>query len=192
MKLVETDSETVQWFPAPMHWNSDTEREEWAEFCALALLRAHEERPKRRRIRAIRQQLDSFVAALPRLTPADQAFLFIPEPDEIPVPIFALMADCEGDLESTLRQIVQADAESVVRPVEVEPFATERLGQGLRSTRYWAAADGQLMVTVRYGWRVEASGVDLCLYMVWNNPGKMAAYTDIVDDFVRSLWVSAE
>ncbi|MEV8594994.1 hypothetical protein [Streptomyces sp. NPDC052012] len=191
MTLVETDSETLQWFPTHMRWNSKEEREEWAELCALALLSAHEQRPKRRRIKAIRQQLDSFAEVLSGLAPADQAFLFIPLPDEVPVPAFILMAESEGDREATLRQIVQADAESAVRPVEVEPFATERLGEGLRSTRYWSTPDGQLMVTVRYGWRVQASGVDLCFYMVWNDPGKMAVYSDIVDDFARSLWVSA-
>ncbi|WP_055628709.1 hypothetical protein [Streptomyces hirsutus] len=190
MKLVETDSETLQWFPTHMRWNSNDEREEWAELCALALLSAHEKRPKRRRIKAVRQQLDSFAEVLSGLAPADQTFLFIPLPDDVPVPAFILMAECEGDRESTLRQIVQADAESVVRPVEVESFATERLSEGIRSTRYWSTPDGQLMVTVRYGWRVEASGVDLCFYMVWDDPGKMAFYTDIVDEFTRSLWVS--
>ena len=190
MRLVETDSETLQWFPTHMRWNSDGEREEWAELCAAALLSAHEKRPKRRRIKAVRQQLDSFAQVLTKLTPADQAFLFIPTPDQTPVPAFILMAECEGDRQTTLRSMVQADAESLVRPVEVDPFATERLGEGLRSTRYWSTPEGQLMATVRYGWRLEQINTDLCFYMVWDDPGKMAVFTDTVDDFVRSLWVN--
>jgi hypothetical protein len=74
--------------------------------------------------------------------------------------------------------------------VEVNPFTSERLGGGLRSTRYWSTADDQLMVTVRYGWRVDEAGIDLCFYMVWSDPGHMAAYADAVDDFARSLWIS--
>ncbi|MFI7018278.1 hypothetical protein [Streptomyces sp. NPDC050164] len=190
MKIVGTDSETLQWFPTHMHWNSEDEREEWAELCSLALLHAHEENPKRRRVKALRKQLAAYVANFSKLTPADQAFLFIPDPDQMPVPAFVLMAESAGDRDATLRQIVQADAESLVRPVEVDAFTTERLGEGLRSTRYWATADDQLMVTVRYGWRVEKEGLDLCFYMVWNDPGHMAAYADAVDVFARSLWIS--
>jgi hypothetical protein len=190
MKFVDTDSETLQWFPTHMHWNSEGEREEWAELCALAVLHAHEEKPKRRRINGLRKLLSAFVADFSKLTPADQAFLFIPDPDQLPVPAFLLLAESEGDRDTTLRQIIQADAESAVRPVEVDPFPTERLGEGLRSTRYWTTADDQLMVTVRYGWRVEKSGLDLCLYMVWNDPGRMAAYADAVDEFAHSLWIN--
>ncbi|MFG3716295.1 hypothetical protein ACGF8D_00620 [Streptomyces massasporeus] len=190
MKFVDTDSETLQWFPTFMQWKSEDEREEWAELCALAVLHAHEEKPKRRRIKGLRKLLSAFVENLSNLTPADQAFLFIPDPDQVPVPAFILMAESEGDRDATLRQIVQADAANLVRPVEVDPFTSERLGEGLRSTRYWSTADDQLMVTVRYGWRVEEAGIDLCFYMVWNDPGHMAAYADAVDDFARSLWVS--
>ncbi|MFJ8593213.1 hypothetical protein [Streptomyces sp. NPDC093598] len=190
MKYVDTDSETLQWFPTPMHWSSEGEREEWAELCALAVLHAHEEKPKRRRVKALRTFLAAYVKDFSKLTPADQAFLFIPVPDQMPIPAFLLMAESEGDRDTTLRQIIQADAESLIRPVEVEPFPTERLGEGLRSTRYWSTKEDQLMVTVRYGWRAEESGVDLCFYIVWNDPGHMAAYADAVDDFARSLWIS--
>ncbi|MFF0007996.1 hypothetical protein ACFYQT_31795 [Streptomyces tibetensis] len=190
MKYVDTDSETLQWFPTPMRWSSEGEREEWAELCALAVLHAHEEKPKRRRVKALRGFLASYVADFSKLTPADQAFLFVPVPDQMPVPAFLLMAESEGDRDTTLRQIIQADAESLIRPVEVESFPTERLGEGLRSTRYWSTADGQLMATVRYGWRVDEVGIDLCFYMVWNDPGRMAAYADAVDDFAKSLWIS--
>ncbi|MEV5435229.1 hypothetical protein AB0K80_04240 [Streptomyces sp. NPDC052682] len=189
MKLVDTDSETLQWFPTLMHWGSNEEREEWAELCALSVLHAHEERPKRRRVKALRQQLASFVARFPELTPADQAFLFIPDPDQAPVPSFIFMADIVGERDSTLRQIVQADAPSLLGPVEVDPFVTEHLGQGLRSTRYWSTVDDLLQATVRYGWRVDEAGVDICFYMVWNDPGRMAVYADAVDDFARSLWI---
>ncbi|MFE1247560.1 hypothetical protein [Streptomyces sp. NPDC058735] len=190
MRFVETDSETLQWFPTSMHWNSEGERDEWAELCALAVLHAHEENPKRRRIKGLRRLLSAFVADFSKLTPADQAFLFIPDPDELPVPAFLLLAESEGHRDTTLRQIVQADSERSVREVEVDPFTTERLGEGLRSTRYWSTTDERLFVTVRYGWRVEKMGIDLCFYMVWNDPGRMAAYAEAVDEFTQSLWVS--
>ncbi|MFI9616062.1 hypothetical protein ACIHCM_31015 [Streptomyces sp. NPDC052023] len=189
MKLLNTDSETLQWFPTPMHWNSDAEREEWAEMCALAVLSAHEESPKRRRVKNLRKLLAAFVADLPKLTPAQQAFLFMPDPERTPVPAFVLMAPSEGEAGPALRQIVQADAESAVRPVEVETFTTERLGQGLRSTRFWSTVNGQLMASVRFGWRVAGAGVDLCLYMVWSDPGQMAVYSDTIDEFAGSLWM---
>ncbi|WP_159054148.1 hypothetical protein [Streptomyces sp. AS58] len=69
MKLLERDSETLQRFRTPMHWNSDGEQEEWAELCALVVLHAHEARPKRRRVKDLRKLLAAFVVELPRLTP---------------------------------------------------------------------------------------------------------------------------
>ncbi|KOV59956.1 hypothetical protein ADL00_25450 [Streptomyces sp. AS58] len=112
------------------------------------------------------------------------------DPQGIHVPAFGLMVPSEGAVDATFRQIVQTDADSPLRPVEVEPFITERRGRGLRSARCWENANGRLMATVRFAWRLEADGVDLCLYMVWLDLGKMALHADTVDDFARTLWVS--
>jgi hypothetical protein len=56
------------------------------------------------------------------------------------------MAESEGDRDTTLRRIVQADAESLVRPWKWTR-TTERLGEGLRSTRCWSTTDDQLVAT---------------------------------------------
>lgn len=189
MILIESDSETTEWFPTAMSWKSSDERHEWAHLCARAVLYAHEERPKRRALKALSERLAMFVEGFSNVT-ADQGFLFIPDPSRLPVPAFTVMGKCEGDRDTKLREIVQADAKSAVRPVEVDTFTTERFGEGLRSTRYWATADGALMMTVRFGWRLEKAGIDLCLFVFCNDPGWLATHLDEIDDFARSLWVN--
>ncbi|MFD9326422.1 hypothetical protein [Streptomyces sp. NPDC060065] len=190
MIFLETDSDPTEWLLMPLRWDSVDERQEWAQKSADMLWRLREKRPKRREIRALATRLDMLAEGIPGRVPAHQVFLYAPDPRRIPLAFYALTVPVEGDRVAKLREAVQADQESPVRPVEVDTFTTERLGEGLRSLRYWGSREGALMMSLNFAWRSDVFGVDLSLRTVADDPGWLAAHLDEVDDFARSLWLS--
>lgn len=77
-----------------------------------------------------------------------------------------------------------------MRPTEADAFTTERLGESLRSLRYWGSHEGALMMSLNFAWRSEEFGVDLSVRTVADDPGWLAAHLDEVDTFARSLWLT--
>ncbi|AVH55832.1 MULTISPECIES: hypothetical protein [Streptomyces] len=190
MIFLETDSDPAEWLLMPLVWDSVDDRQKWAQTNADMLWRLREKRPKRREVRALAQRLDMLAEGIPGRVPAHQVFLYAPDPRRIPLAFYALTVPSEGDRTASLREAVQADQESPVRPVEVDTFTTERLGEGLRSLRYWGSREGSLMMSLNFAWRSEQFGVDLSLRTVADDPGWLAAHLDEVDDFARSLWLA--
>ncbi|MFI1441504.1 hypothetical protein [Streptomyces fructofermentans] len=190
MIFLETDSDPLEWLLMPLRWNGADERQEWAAKNADMLWRLREKRPKRREVRALAKRLDMLAEGIPGRIPAHQVFLYAPDPRRTPLAFFALTAPAEGDRDTVLREVVQADRESPVRPTEVDAFTTERLGEGLRSLRYWGSREGALMMSLNFAWRAEQFGVDLSVRTVADDPGWLAAHLDEVDAFARSLWLA--
>ncbi|MGP3951660.1 hypothetical protein [Streptomyces sp. 7N604] len=190
MIFVETDSDPSQWLLMPLVWDRPGDLEEWAHQQAELLWKLHVKRPKRRDVKALAVRLSMLAEGIPGKIPAHQVFLYAPDPRRIPLPFFALKVPIEGDRTARLREAVQADEESPVRPVEVEPFTTERMGEGLRSLRYFGSREGALMMSVNFGWRSEEFGVDLQLRTVSDDPGWLAAHIEECDEFARSIWLN--
>ncbi|QQM42692.1 hypothetical protein [Streptomyces liliifuscus] len=190
MIFLETDSDPTEWLLMPLRWDSVDERQNWAQKNADMLWRLRETRPKRREIRALAKRLDMLAEGIPGRVPAHQVFLYAPDPRRIPLAFFALTVPSEGDRTRQLREAVQADLDSAVRPTEVDTFTTERLGDGLRSLRYWGSREGALMMSLNLAWRLEDFGVDLSVRTVADDPGWLAAHLDEVDTFARSLWLT--
>ncbi|WAU79081.1 hypothetical protein O1Q96_04525 [Streptomyces sp. Qhu-G9] len=190
MIFLETDSDPTEWLLMPLRWDSTDERQDWAQKNAEMLWRLREKRPKRREIRALAKRLDMLAEGIPGRVPAHQVFLYAPDPRRIPLAFFALSVPAEGDRTTQLREAVQADRDSPVRPTEVDTFTTERLGEGLRSLRYWGSREGALMMSLNFAWRSEEFGVDLSVRTVADDPGWLAAHLDEADVFARSLWLT--
>ncbi|MDQ0776578.1 hypothetical protein QF026_005044 [Streptomyces aurantiacus] len=191
MIFLETDSDPTEWLLMPLKWDNSDERQEWAQKTADMLWRLREKRPKRREIRALAKRLDMLAEGIPGRVPAHQVFLYAPDPRRVPLAFFAVTVPAEGDRLAQLREAVQADRDSPVRPTEVDSFTTERLGEGLRSLRYWGSREGALMMSLNFAWRSEQFGIDLSVRTVADDPGWLAAHLDEVDVFARSLWLTA-
>ncbi|WP_328495769.1 hypothetical protein OHS59_25815 [Streptomyces sp. NBC_00414] len=191
MIFLETDSDPTEWLLMPLKWDSVDERQDWAQKNADMLWRLREKRPKRREIRALAKRLDMLAEGIPGRVPAHQVFLYAKDPRRVPLAFYALTVPAEGDRVTQLREAVQADRDSPVRPTEVDMFTTERLGDGLRSLRYWGSREGALMMSLNFAWRSEEFGVDLSVRTVADDPGWLAAHLDEVDVFARSLWLTA-
>ncbi|WP_434594704.1 hypothetical protein [Streptomyces sp. A5-4] len=190
MIFLETDSDPAQWLMMPLVWDRPEDLQVWAHQHAELLWKLQEKRPKRRDKKALAVRLAMLAEGIPGRVPAHQVFLYAPDPRRTPQAFYVLKVPVEGERTARLREAVQADEDSPVRPMEVDAFATERLGEGLRSLRYWGSREGSLMMSLNFAWRSEEFGTDLILRTVSDDPGWLASHLDEVDDFARSVWLS--
>lgn len=196
MIFYETEADPAAWFLLPLHWKaSDVEQiEEWAQTCAEIMYRRHKgwwRKPDRNALTA-RFRLLQETHPHPSI-PADQVFLYGGDPRRVPQPVYALSVGSDGeDRETGLRKVVQADEQNPIRPPDVTPFTSERMGvEGLRCLRYFGDG-GQLCVSVNYGWWSEEHQVYASLRTVSGDLGWLFAHDDVFDDFARSVWLNAD
>lgn len=189
MIFVETDSDPTEWLLLPAQWNSESERDDWAQGSAEMLWRAHGRRPKRRERKSLAVRLSQIAEGLPKALFAHHIFLYMPDPLRMPVVLYAVKIPIEGDRSSRQREGCRAD-ETTIQSAEVEKFSTERLGAGLSSLCYWTSSDGDLMASRNYAWRCEEFGIDLWLRSVSVDPGWLTANVDEMDDFARGIWLN--
>ncbi|NBE50681.1 hypothetical protein [Streptomyces boluensis] len=84
---------------------------------------------------------------------------------------------------------MRGDAKGLLEPFRPEPFPGGRLGDGLRAVNRWRDAEAGLMTSVRYGWRVEESGVDVAFYIVGDDAEFMTTHLDDFDAYARTLFL---
>ncbi|MGP3979268.1 hypothetical protein ACTWQF_35715 [Streptomyces sp. 8N114] len=185
--MVDSDTE-APWFPMPLGEEHDDWRKDWAEECARAMLLTHGDRPKRRRVRKLRDWLVEFSKMFSSF-PAHYAFLFAPNPGTAPHQAFAALGASEGDRQTELRTIVRGNAKELLDPFEPELFPGGRLGEGMRAVNRWKDEEAGPMISVRYGWRVEESAVDVAFYVIGDDMDFMTAHLDDFDAYARSLYL---
>ncbi|GAA2101089.1 hypothetical protein GCM10009801_74060 [Streptomyces albiaxialis] len=185
--MVDSDTEEP-WFPMPLGEKHDDWRENWAGECARAMLLLHGERPKRRNVKKLRDWLVDF-SRLFSSFPAHYAYLFAPEPGKPPHQAFAVVSAIEGDRETELRTMVRGNAEELSHPFAPEAFPGGRLGEGMRAVNRWHDREAGPMISVRYGWRVEESGVDVVFYVVGHEVDFITAHLADFDAYARTLYL---
>ncbi|MFC7310423.1 hypothetical protein ACFQVC_40205 [Streptomyces monticola] len=184
--MVDSDTEDP-WFPMPLGEQHDDWRKDWAEQCARAMLLMHGERPKRRRVKNLRDWLVDYSRGFASSS-AHFAYLFAPTIDTVPHPAFAVVGASEGDRETELRATVRGDAQQLLHPFEPTVFPGGRLGEGMRAVNHWSDRRAGPVVSARYGWRVEESAVDVAFYVV-GDADFMTPHLDAFDAYARTLYL---
>ncbi|MYY85158.1 MULTISPECIES: hypothetical protein [unclassified Streptomyces] len=194
MIFYETEADPTEWFLLPLHWKAtDVEKiEQWAADCAEIAARRHRGWWKRPDKKALTARYRLLQEAHPNPgVPADQVFLYGGEPRQVPQPVYALTVQPDGEYrEADLLKVVQATGVHPVRPPEVAPFHSDRLGEGFRCVRYFGS-DDRLGVSVNYGWWSEEHRVYATLRSVSGDLGWFLAHLDVFDGFARSVWLNA-
>lgn len=192
MIFFETEADPTEWFPMPLHWTELDQDKigDWTGTCAEIMSRRFRDVPGVPGMRALTARFRLLLEAHPNpRVPADQVFLYGGDPRRIPQPVYALAVPSEGeDRHTGLRTVAQATQRDPVRPPDVVPFHSERLGEGLRCLRYFADGD-QLCVSLNYAWWSEEQQVYASLRTVTGDIGWLMAYDDAFDDFARSVWL---
>ena len=134
MKAIDVDADWTVWVPVPWRWNEDTylDHRDWARDAAEAVFDEARDRSGVDRLAGVL----AFVAEDPKLTPeqAQGAYIHLPEPDMDVLPVYVQFFAEEDERDVALREMSYADGNAVEPPL-VEPFSTERLGEGVRVLR---------------------------------------------------------
>lgn len=120
------------------------------------------------------------------------AFIHLPDPRLLPLPVQLGIWAMEGERDEQLRLLVHADDPTVVDEPVLDEFTTDRLGRGLRCLRHrrGEADDGpEVDGYLDYAWRSEVYQTDLRLFtFTWGLERLQRAMPDI-DELARAISV---
>jgi hypothetical protein len=121
--------------------------------------------------------------------PCHLAFIHLPDPRLMPLPIFLAIWESRGERNAQLRMLANTDDPGAVERPIVEEFATDELGAGLRSMRYLQMEEGELYGSLSYAFRVERHETDLRLWTSTEDLGRLHRAIPDIDDFARAITV---
>ena len=186
MKGLDVDSDPSVWLPIPREWTTNTwpDHRDWARDAAEAVFHGSRDR----REVDILAGLLAFLAEDPKIAPGQtqSSYLHLPGPGTDVLPVYVQFFDSEGARDEALREMAEADGDAV-KPPSVEPFATQRLGQGLRVMRYTLVDDDQLLLSLGYGFRHD--GFDIRIRTFALDHGRVLRSMDDIEDLVRAISV---
>jgi hypothetical protein len=193
MSWIEVDYNVEKWLWMPTSWQDGpfTDHREWARQYAEAVWAlADVETGDQDEIDNLALTLTMLAEDVPARFPGQDAYLYLPDPRRMPLPLYVQAFPAEGDGGRRLGEIVRAGDTEAVEPPIVEAFTTELLGDGVRSLRYFTEPDeGTLGCSVNYAWRVEEHGLDLRLWSVTGDLGRLAGALDDFDELARTVRV---
>lgn len=190
---LDTDSDPTVWLGMPIlnGWGASRERKKWARRTSELVWSLTDQAAEGKEdVKELARQLEATAELLPQTVPAHQVFLYIPDPRREFLKFLVHIDASEGDVESTLSDLVQKNAPGAIQDPEVIDFDTESLGRGMRSVRYFVSPKaGSVCCSVNYAWRIESLGIDLVLRTISENVGWITANIEEFDAFARSLSV---
>jgi hypothetical protein len=188
---VEIDPDHDVWLTLPSvfpldRWQDDLS---WAMDHAEAVWAATG-RPYRRR--HVKQMVKSLIQArahmAQRASWSHLSFLHLPDPMDRPMFLSVGVWRAQGEPDEMLRFYTCADLPRTLEPPEVEEFATEHLGTGLRVLTGLASEPDSGVLG--YAWRVE-DHTDLCL-TVLGDKERLPEIRPDVDAFAKTIRVVPE
>ncbi|KRV50882.1 hypothetical protein AQ490_13090 [Wenjunlia vitaminophila] len=192
---VDYDVDTFLWMPTSFEEEAGfSGPEEWGRLFAEALWDLQEEGPELdEQVDSLAASLTNFAEQIPAAFPGQAVYLHVPDPRQMPMPVYVDSWPAEGDRTERLREIVRADDTEAVEKPMVDEFETEHLGRGLRSLRYFTEPqEGALCCSVNYAWRVPEHGIDVRVWSVSGDLGRVAMALDDIDALTRSIRVRAD
>lgn len=132
--------------------------------------------------------------------PAQDFYLHLPDPRMVPLAVNLGVWDAEGEQETALRALSNADDPEAIEPPIVETFSTEHLGEGLRTLRYCPfeprpdrpREPGALYASLNYAWRVEEYESDVRLFSSSPDIGRLIQVINEIDELACGIHLVRE
>lgn len=197
MSWIDVDYDVDKWLWVPGAFGRGekySRPKKWARAYAQALWELDEAGPDHDdQVKELALVLELFAKRQPTSSPGQQTYLYVPDPRRMPIPLYVQpLRWAEGE-EPTLRELVRADEPDAVEKPVVDVFATEHLGEGLRTLRYFTdPGDNSLQCALTYGWQLREHDFDLRLYTVNGAVGEMAVAAEDFDELARSVRIRSE
>jgi hypothetical protein len=174
------------WIPCPPRFPTELPLDQWA----IGYGRLFTQIPgKRRQDRKMAASLTSVLRdlhdAIYRTLPAQLAFIHMPEPRMLPLPV--CMSAWQLGAERTVRllALTHADNPEALEPPIVEEFRTDRLGDGLR-----VQCRLPDVIMLSYAFRIEELETDLRVFAGCPDQGRLQRMLPDADELVRQTWVA--
>jgi hypothetical protein len=177
------------WIPCLPRFPDGYTRESWASECARLWWGASGLPHGKTETDRLAARLAGIHEATFGHIPCHLAFIHLPDPRLAPLPLYVGIWAQEGERESQLRFLTQADDARTARPPIVGPFRAKELGDGLRTLRHRQHDSGSLYASLRYAWRSEEHETDVQLWAACDDLGRLQSAIGDIDEFAGTITV---
>jgi hypothetical protein len=182
---------TMTWIPCMPGFPEGEDRESWAAKSAALWWSASGLQPQKEQVDTLASMLSAIHKDIYAAGHSHMAFIHLPDPRLLPLPVQLGIWAMWGDRDEQLRLLVHADEPTAVEKPILEEFTTDRLGTGLRCLQYRRGSkDGsEINSYLDYAWRFEQYETDVRLFTFsWGLDRLQRAMPDI-DDLARAIFV---
>lgn len=185
---LEVHADRRIWIPCPPVFPPGESRDSWARMFAEAWWANSSLPHGEEEVGQLARLLALIYDTLYRDFTAQLAWLHLPDPRILPLPLRAGIWAAQGEREQRLRELTNADDPAAIDPPRVTEFATEDLGSGLKTVRYLRIEEGtEIGCAVNYAWRSERYETDVRLFTSCDDLGRLERAIPDIEDFVRSM-----
>lgn len=193
----QVDYERTKWIPCLAAFPAGYDRDRWAREFAAAWWSMSGLPHAENDLQRLAAQLASIHENTYGHIPCHLAFVHLPDPRQVPLPVHLGIWAARNDRDSQLRMLTNADDPNVVRPPIIDEFRTDKLGEGLRVTRFFtddphAVADGlepEVNAGLSYAWRSDRYETDLRLFTASPDLGRLQGAIPDIDELARQISV---
>lgn len=175
------------WIPCPAAFPKGMSKESWARICARVWWERRDPRPED--LLVSEQTFLAIYGTLYTDLSCQLAWLHLPDPRMMPLPLRAGIWESRGYAEDQLRLLTNADDHTAIDPPKVSEFYTEDLGTGIKTMRYLRLDDSAIMGAVNYAWRSERFNTDVRLFAASDDLGRLEEAIGDIEDFARSMQI---
>jgi len=194
----EIDYDPAVWIELPRIWCEETwpDHRAWARDIAEACWGDSGLVPGEHEVDSLALTLAMFAERLQSgEQPAQDYFLHLPDPRMMPLQVCLGTWEAEGERDVALRELTGADDPEAVEPPVVDTFATQHLGEGLRTLRYCPfdpgsghpPGPGAIFAALSYAWRVDEHDTDVQLSSSCPDLARLIQIVDDVDTLARGI-----
>jgi hypothetical protein len=180
---------TLTWVPCMPGFPEGEDRESWAAESAALWWGTSGVEHGKDEVDALAAMLSAIQTDIYAAGHSHMAFIHLPDPRMLPLPVQLGIWAMEGERDEQLRLLVHADEPTAVEKPIVEEFTTERLGTGLRSLQYRRGGEdgSEIHGYLDYAWRCEKYETDLRLFTFsWGLDRLQRAIPDI-EELARAI-----
>jgi len=182
---------TLTWVPCMPGFPEGENRESWAAESAALWWNVSGVEHENDQVTTLASMLSAIHKDIYAAGHSHMAFIHLPDPRLLPLPVQLGIWAMQGDRDEQLRLLVNADDETAVEKPILEEFTTDRLGTGLRCLRYRRGGEdgSEINGYLDYAWRSEQYETDLRLFTFsWGLDRLQRAIPDI-DELARAISV---
>jgi hypothetical protein len=187
----KVDYDKTRWIPVPPVMPDGYDTDHWAQEFAMIWWDMSGRKPRVTDVATLAARLAWIGENTYGNIPCHQAFIHLPDPRLVPLPVYLAVLAAHGERTARLRSLTVADIAGI-KPSIVDDFPTDRLGDGLRVLRYFADQDSPprqqaIDVQLSYAWRSEEFETDLRLFTASPDLGRLQRAIPDIDELARHI-----